>query len=124
MCKKSFMAFLFVALLGVCSVEAAVSKNKLMSIAKKQEILSAKLIHAYKTQSLTDTIGTIEKGHAVLQKNTKDPKIKNLIQYLNTCIMDLKKLSTKPYSKENALLVSEISLLLGEGSHYVQNRLK
>jgi len=124
MMKESLVAFLFISVLGMTAAEASVSKKHLMRIAKKQEILSAKLIRDYKTQSLTDTIGTIEKGHAVLQKNTNDPKIKNLIQYLDTCIVDLKKLSTKPYSKENALLVSEISLLLGEGSHYVQNRLK
>jgi len=124
MFKKSFVTFLFVSLLGVCSVEAAVSKNKLISIAKKQEILSAKLMSDYKSRSLMQTIGNIEKGHAVLQKNIRDKKVKNLIHYLDTCIVDLKKLSKKPYTKENALMVSEISLLLAEGSHYMQNRLK
>ena len=106
------------------SVEASVSKKQLRNIVKTQEMLSAKLMEDYKSQSLSETIGTIERGHAVLEKNVNDPKVKNLIHYLNTCISDLKKLSKKPYSKENALMVSEISLLLGEGSHYMIKRLK
>ena len=124
MIKKSLVTILLVSVLGITAAEASVSKKHLMTVAKNQEVLSAKLIRDYKSQSLMQTIGTIEKAHAILQKNTNDPKIKNLIHYLDTCIIDLKDISQKPYTKENALMVAEISLLLGEGSHYVQNRLK
>jgi hypothetical protein len=124
MIKKSLVALVLVSLFGIVGIEASVSKKQLMHIVKKQEILSEKLMSDYKSQSLMQTIGTIEEAHAVLQKNIRDPKVKNLIHYLDTCVSDLKKLSKKPYTKENALIVSEISLLLSEGSHYMQSRLK
>jgi len=95
-----------------------------MSIAKKQEILSVKLISDYKSKSLMETITSIEKGNEVLQKNISDTKVRNMIHYLDTCIIDLKKLAEKPYTKENAHTISEISLLMAEGSHYMQDRIK
>jgi len=121
---------LLISFITIISTTGAVAKNNinsLITLAAKQEKLSAMLVSSYNNKNKTVLIAnlkSIEAGQTTLKSSINDPEISNLLVYIDMCLTDLKILTKKPYSSSNAKAISELCTSVSEGNQYVARSLK
>jgi len=96
-------------------------------VLSKQEALSHKAVTAYKkhqAKALLSQIHIIKAQNHKLQKEVRDPEIRNLLVFLDICLDEMKSTLSKPYSKDNAQIIADLSVSIKEGTHYVKRALK
>jgi len=96
-------------------------------VLKQQEILSHKALKAYKNHqavALVKQIHNIKVKNHKLQKEVRDPEIKNLLVFLDVCLDEMRTTLKKPYSRDNAQIIADLSVSIKEGTHYVKRALK
>jgi hypothetical protein len=96
-------------------------------VLSKQEALSHKAVVAYKkhqAKALVSQINMIKKQNRKLQRQVRDPEIKNLLVFLDICLDEMKSTLKKPYSRDNAQIIADLSVSIKEGTHYVKRALK
>ncbi len=94
-------------------------------LAKEQESLSKKIVLNYaKKKDISRTLDSIEHKQEMLKHKVNDPEIKNLLSFLNLCLNDIKRLSSKPYNHNNMQRIADLSNSIGEGSRYIAKELR
>jgi len=122
MLKQTIKMALVALLLGGSVAYAGSAK----SVLSKQEALSHKALKAYKRHqgvSLVKQIQSIKAQNHKLQRQVRDPEIKNLLVFLDICLDELKTTLKKPYSRDNAQIIADLSVSIKEGTHYVKRAL-
>ena len=102
------------------------SDAQLVELAMKDVTLTQKIISEYKHRNSATAIvlaKELESGQKKLGSKIHNREIRNLLQYLNLCVSDMKKVLQKPYSRENSLKLSDLSASLMEGNQYIAKRL-
>jgi len=123
MFKQTIKMALIALLLGGSVAYASSAKD----VLSKQEALSHKALKAYKRHqgiALVKQIQTIKAQNHKLQKQVRDPEIRNLLVFLDVCLDEMKTTLKKPYSRDNAQIIADLSVSLNEGTHYVKKALK
>jgi hypothetical protein len=119
------LSTLLVLALGTTTAVAKNNTDTLLKLASKQEVLSQKVVQAYKNgSSATTLIEALESGQVKLKSNIDNPEIDYLLVYLKSCLNDLKTVVRKPYSSQNARVVAKLSASLSEGSRYIAKSLR
>jgi len=116
----------------VVTIGIVVGSNMLFAgnvtdVLNKQEALSHKAVVFYKkhkTKALLSQIHTLKAQNRKLQRYVRDPEIKNLLVFLDICLDEMKSTLNKPYSKDNAQIIADLSVSIKEGTHYVKRALK
>ncbi len=128
MLRKIFLSTVLVLGLSSTTLLAKGDTDYLVKLASKQEALSQNIIKAYKKQdkgsSALAVIKRLESGQIKLKSDIQNPEIDYLLVYLNSCLDSLKIVVQKPYSSENARLISDLSASIAEGSGYIAKSLK
>ena len=126
-----------VALLTVCitmlfspQAYAAESSSELVNKAGMQRMLSQRIAKAYfylgndisvketKLQ-LNQALERFKNNHALLKENVQDSETKDLLSFVEETFTEYRDLVNKPYTKENATRVLELSGTLLEACHSV-----
>jgi hypothetical protein len=96
-------------------------------VLSKQEALSHTALKAYKKHkavALVKQIHEIKVQNHKLQKQVRDHEIRNLLVFLDICLDEMKTTLKKPYSKDNAQIIADLSVSIQEGTHYVKKHWK
>jgi hypothetical protein len=99
--------------------------NSPAQLAKQQESLSKKLISSYiKHEDISQTLDNLKEKQDRLKSKVQDPEIKNLLDFLNICLKDIKLIETKPRNHSNVQRIADLSTSISEGSRYIANALR
>jgi hypothetical protein len=126
MFKKSIRRLSVAALVMGAGLQAsAVTINNPVDLAKKQEILSQKIVLAYaQNKDISQVINRLEEQQSRLKDSIHDPEISNLLDFLQLCLKNIKTISAKPYSLDRSKLVADMGTSISEGSRYIVKTLK
>jgi len=123
MLKQTIKTALFALLLGGNLVYG----GNVTDVLSKQEALTHKAVIAYKKHkavALVKQIHAIKAQNKQLRRKVRDPEIKNLLVFLDICLDEMSTTLKKPYSRDNAQIVADLSISIKEGTHYVKRALK
>ena len=126
MSTKKFSIMSLAALMMTVGLHASTLANvDPVDIAKKQEILSQKIVSAYaKNRDIFSVIHRLEEQQNRLKNSVHDPEISNLLNFLQLCLNNLKTISAQPKTPKNKRLVADLGTSLGEGSRYIAQSLR
>ena len=123
--KKTFQMSLVTLMMTVGLHASALASVDPVDVAKKQEILSQKIISAYaERRDISSVIHRLEEQQHRLKSSVHDPEISNLLDFLQLCLNNLKTISTQPKTAENKRLIADLGTSIGEGSHYIAQTLQ
>jgi len=123
------------SLLGAPSASTITGNiSDVINIAGKQRMLSQRIAKDYlylgkkiavdkARKQLTQSLATFQKSQKYLAETIHDPEIKNLISFVNISEKELRDITKKPYSLDNAQLVLDLSESMLEGSQYIVDSL-
>jgi len=115
----------FVTLIATASIHAsALAGTDPVDLAKKQEILSQKIITAYaQHKDVSPVIHRLEMQQNRLKNSIHDPEINNLLDFLQLCLNNIKTVSTKPHTSRNKQVIADLGTSISEGSRYIAHNL-
>jgi hypothetical protein len=120
---KTIKILTVVSLLG----SGVLYANSVRDVLSQQVKFSHNVLKAYKkhkSKHLLTQIYSMKKANLQLKNSVRDPEIKNLLVFLDICYDELRVTVRKPYSRDNAQLISDLSISINEGTHYVKRALK
>jgi predicted RNase H-like nuclease len=123
MLKQTIKIIFFTLLLGINLVYSA----NITDILSKQEALAKKVLIAYKKHkivALLKQINILKVQNKQLRHKIRDSEIRNLLVFLDICFDEMIVTLKKPYSKDNAQIVADLSISIKEGTNYVKKALK
>jgi hypothetical protein len=104
---------------------SAVSISNPIDLAKKQALLSQKIVVAYaQNKDISQVINRLEEQQNRLKDSIHDPEISNLLDFLQLCLKNIKTISAKPYSLDRNELVADMGTSISEGSRYIVKTLQ
>jgi len=125
MLRKIIYSLSFAALMSGGLQANAVTISNPVDLAKKQELLSQKIIVAYaQRKDITGVINRLEEQQNRLKDSIHDPEITNLLDFLQLCLKNIKTISAKPRTIDNNQLISDLGTSISEGSRYIARTLR
>ena len=108
---------------------------KLIDLAGKQRMLSQRIAKDYiykgkrilfskSKRELKKSIKELNNIQTLLNKSINDPKIKNLLMFVDMSIESFEETAEEEFSLDNAQIIIDLSVSMLEGSQYVVNSLK
>ena len=123
--KKTYQMSLVTLMMTFGLHASALANVDPVDVAKKQEILSQKIISAYaERRDISGVIHRLEEQQNRLKNSVHDPEISNLLDFLQLCLNNIKTISTKPKTVENKRLIADLGTSIREGNHYIAQTLQ
>ncbi len=109
---------------GTTVYGSAVTITTPAELAKKQEVLSTKIVASYsKHQDLSGVLRRLEEQQKRMKKSIHDPEISNMIDFLQLCLENIKDISMQPRTRHTTERIADLGASINEGSRYIVRKL-